>query len=138
MIDLGEKIWGNEEIERGLRSLPSLIASAAMKVAEKDAEVKQMEHAIKLIEAAETVKKREDKVTATEQKAHGYLATDEQRKQLIILEKEYALLNVQLAELRDCFDSIRKQANIMQEEMRQNGLADAIKRKEEREERYNR
>lgn len=118
MLDLTETIWSSEEINRGLRQLPGLIAKKSQELAEKDAEVKQMEHAIKLVEAAETVKVRSEKITATEQKAYGYLASKDQRAQLISLEKEHTLISVEVSKLNNTFDAIRKAANVSIEEMK--------------------
>ena len=120
MIDLSEKVWQNEEVERGLRQLPALIARKSVEMAGCDAKVKQLKHSISLIEAIEMTKETQVKRTPTEMKAAAYVESQEQRVALIELELKYALLESEHQELKDMFDSIRKQANVMIEEIKRN------------------
>lgn len=130
-INLGEKVFTTEEIERGLRSLPSLISSKAVEVAEKEASVKQMKHAITLVEAATTIAVAglSEKKTATEMKARGYMDSANQRAAMIELEKDYEIAKAEFAHLRDFFDSVRKAANLMLEERKTYQGGNAVSRR---------
>lgn len=123
MNELTSKVWSSDEIQRGLRQIPALAARKAEEIAEKRAELQEMEHAVKLMEAGATIEiaKSDPKATATLLKAIGYVQTDRQRRETFAIQKELAVLEAQHRELDDTFNAIRKQANLTQEEMRQYG-----------------
>lgn len=117
-IDLGQRVFTFEEIERGLYSLPSLISRKGVEVAEAEALVKQMKHHIAMVEAAKTIELRTDdeKVSPTVIKAMARHGDPQIYEELIFAEKEYELRKGEFGQLRDYFDSVRKAANLMVEE----------------------
>lgn len=122
-LELTNDVWDTFEIQRGLRQIPSLTARKAHEIATKKAELQQMEHAIKLVEAATVITQSssKEKATATELKARAYVDSAAQRTQLIQIEKELAVLEADHEYLENCFAAIRKQANLTETEMRQWG-----------------
>jgi hypothetical protein len=103
------------DIERGLRNIPALHASAAEEVADLTLTVKQLKLKAELAEAAAKLQYKQDnpKVTATEINAYAVKVAEPFLEQLYQAErdKEYAVIHAE--KLSDMFYAIRKQADIV-------------------------
>jgi hypothetical protein len=116
--------WSNQEIDAGLKMIPSLIASKSEEATNLNYEIQELKRVRKTQAAAAKLSYAEtaDKEpSATLLNAHADEKCSEMDKLILEKEKEHTLATIRIEELRDKWDGIRKAANLKIEEQRRQG-----------------
>lgn len=106
------------DIERGLRELPSMIARQAVVLNEAETNLDNTKQELRVAEAREYIALSGKDIKVDILKANVTLATQSQQANVITANSEVRIAKIKVEELRDAFDSVRKAANILIEEMK--------------------
>lgn len=116
--------YNKEDIDRGLVTLPSLIASAAEDHNTALEGLDISKNNLRVNAAVSLTRHSSKELTAPEKKALVDVDINEFEVDLIKAEAQMRSKKIKVEQLRDSFDSVRKAASILIEEMRSFGVGD--------------
>jgi len=125
----GLEVLDKPTIERGLARLPSMIARQAQIVSEKRGDLDQAKIDLKVARAKEIIKESGagTRITIIKDIVDSKLGDDHTK--VITAHGKYEIENIELDKLENFYTSVRKQANILDTEMKT--LSSSISKRKE-------